>query len=622
LPMRRIVSSFLTLIFVSTALLAVSCGPDDGSEPETQLEYGFEERTPLACESSLILDALMKVCNYYAQCDRKEVCSRVTQELFTGTTLQSVSNPSATYWNEFGGRGALMSDAGICMLKELSKKKVTNEATAKLLNLFPVTVKQTLGFLHYDTAAKSMDGYQTVNVCLPMIGCFDARQQAFSAAIKRRSPAHPEGKSCGNFPVQDSYGMRITAEEKEQNLTAKIDDIKVSTPYGPIIVRPEFRYSGELKSRFFPITGDTYTSFDTEHHEVHFHDIYGRIPGVNISVAPKDTTPSGIPTDTGWMSQIGLGSRQANDNSPLWKRDPDAPRRPDFDLSQARSAEERNPVVKFEALATISYKPPLPKILTESPIFADLGVFAIPRVRAQYVTQFDVFFNEFTASLRDAGPALELSSAQMLTRAGAYAAFEIEAGLDLLIKFTSIIKRTLVDTHPRVKFVIAANEDKGHDELVGYASSGADPRSGTPPKLDTYASSGSGAQRSATDFVASCVATPEPDQPKPESSFIPGSADILEMTQFPCNICVAHGAESDSAASASAFSTLVHPSISPTAGPRDWSCNQYHSGCFDMCNYDPATGQLAVTKTAVQMSLRGGTPSGDTGYACGENPPR
>lgn len=601
----------LVLVLATCGILA--CETDTGSStaPDTTLEYGFPKNTGFACSNANILDALVKVCNYFASCSKTEICNRTTQELFAGVTLKSVTNPASTYWNEFGGRGEVIANASLCMLKELSKGSVTNEATAKLFEVFPVKVKQTLGFLHYDAIARRMDGYQTVSICLPLVGCFDAKEQTFGAVIKKRSPAHPLNQSCGNFPVKDAYALQVTAEESEQTLNAKVPDINISTPYGPIVVQPEFKYYSDLHAILFPLD-DTYAQYYPERNVMRIYDTYGRIPGTSTSVAPRRLTPAGAPYDTGWISQIGLGSRQPDPASELWARDPDYPFRPDFDLSKARSEKERKPVAGMEALAKITYTPPLPEVLNEAPLKTTLDLFVTPVVSARFASQFDIFFNEFTNSLMDVGNTLRISAIQMESRADANAAFAVEAGLNLNIKFTAFLTKTLVDTHPKTKFTIASNND-AQQKNVGNAQSGSDPRFDSTVQLQSYSSSASGAQNSPTPYVNDCVAQPVPDQPKPVATFTPGDPSILKHTQYPCNICVGHEAHTEGSTYVSKFSTLVTPTA---GGPKDWSCNEYHSGCFDMCSFNAETGSLTITKTAIQMGLRGMPRN----LACNEKP--
>lgn len=607
---------YLLVILMLPLILGFSCcDPEGGEEEETPLEYGFESRETYDCGESLILDAFLKVCNRYGECTKTESCARVTQELFAGTTLQAVSEPRSTYWNEFGGRGELMAESALCMLKQLANGGVTNEATARLFEVFPVTVKQKLGFLHFDPAGRLMDGYQTVSICLPIVGCFDAKESAFHAVLKQRSPAHPLGQSCGNFPVEDSFALQVTAEDMAQTLTVKIPDIRINTPYGPIYVKPRFDYYSDMHMILFPLTGHTYTRVDAEHQELHLHDVYGRIPGVNLSVTPKDVTPAGQPDNTGWMSHLALGSRQPDALSPQWLADPDHPVRPDFDLRLARNDLERKPVAGGKAEVLVTYRPPLPAALTEAPMKTDLEIMVRPTVRANFASQFDLFFNELTNSLRDSGNSLKMASALMLSNAEAHASFDIEAGIDIFMEFRSRYFTTkILDEKPRVRLVIASNGDVS-SALVGAASSQHDPRFSAEPLLDGFTTPSSGAQRSPTQYVKDCVAQPIPDQPKPVAEHTPGNADILEHTQFPCNICVGHEAQSEGNTYVQAYSTLVYPSAN--GGPTNWTCNQYHAGCFDMCEYDSVSGLLTVTRTAVGMGLRGQPRN----LACNENPP-
>lgn len=605
------------LVLLATALMFSACGPKDGEEPETPLEYGFEKTEEYACGESFILDALLDICNRYATCTKTvDRCWRVTQELFAGTTLRDVENAPATYWNSFGGRGELMAESSLCMLKELARNGgVKNQATARLFEIFPVSVKQKLGFLKYDPMARTMDGYQDVNICLPIVGCFTAKESTFHAELKQRSPARPRDLSCGNFPIEDSFALRMTAETSKLAINIKVPDININTPYGPIVVKPMIDYYSDLHAILFPILGETYANVDDEHQTIHLHDVYGRIPGVGLEVNPKDLTPSGAPLNTGWSSQLGLGGRQPNPNTPQWKKSED-PFRPDFDQQRARNDIERQPTIGAKAEVKVTYRPPLPAALTDGdPMTTIFEVMAKPLIRAHYSSQFNIFFNEFTSDLRDAGSSLLMSSALMASHASAYASFEIEAGIDLFIKFTSrFFTKEIVNIKPRVNLIIAQNGDKD-EKTVGAATTQYDPRFSPTPLLDGFTTNASGAQRNPTDYVKECVKRPEPEQPKPVAEFVPGNPDILEHTEFPCNICVGHEAVSEGNTFAEAYSTLVYPSVT---GPLNWTCNEYHAGCFDMCAFDPATNALTVTRTALTLGVRGMPRN----VACNENPPR
>jgi len=294
--------------------------------------------------------------------DVRSSCQTIEQELFAGTTFDLDGED----WTcGVGGRGAIMGEAALCMLRDLANPALaidpggplvghagtdvrTGTDVRAVINLgdpFGTSeIRQRLKFQSFDREQRTMTGYQDIKLCLPVLGCIDHEVQKFTARLVQ-SDAAPA--TCGDVALDQAHALVITAEDNEHELEFNFPDINVPTPIGPLTFEPVARFRTFLKDVLSPYQGET-THFRTHHtdepgcteqcrvpegapvpigsgYAAELMDVYGRSPGVAETIAGA--------TRTGWSSQYGLGGRNADSgvdrlepsDDPLWNPTTDRP---------------------------------------------------------------------------------------------------------------------------------------------------------------------------------------------------------------------------------------------------------------------------------------------------------
>ena len=645
-PMRRfeIMRSHLKKSLVAAALtLVAGCAVEIPSEDKatstesaSTLSQGGDEVVNKSCDDSLALDAAKLICKivgYDANlCTIKNYCRTHAKEVFTGATLRAPAawvSGQKVATNGFGAHGRKMAQAGLCILKHLQKGEIVTSPPG----LAHASVKQTIGFEHFDAASQEVRGYRRLTACLDVFGCIDSRAQEFTAKIVQS----PETTlSSGQMPEAAAYALAVTTDEYGETIDVKIPGIKVETPVGPIDVTPEFIVEEQSMMSHAPFDG-SFTAWSkdlaspdwTPTPIVAVLDLYGRDVGAKITAAP----PQG-PWKGGWDSQIGLGGRFADN---VWTPSPftQTPMRPDLDPTVPRSAQEKVAGIHLGASAHIEYGPLtlLPDFWTSNDFFSiKFKIYVTPKFDASYGGQLGMLFGEAatpTHSLTSypfRGGPQNLSQVFFENGAAAKTSISVDAGMDLSVVFHFFGKHTLIDIHPSFNVPVwsEGTSSKGASAHASIRTDGdpaiIDPVRPPPGNLGAQSNGPTFHPAPWVDeghfeelttmhnpedpnaFISACFATPAPDQKPATPAYSEGSpAGWTTGALFPCNICVGNDAVSQTdpntnvTKSVPAIVTSVMPSTTPN--PK-WTCTPARFGCMDMCSFDPATKKLVVVDSA------------------------
>lgn len=623
------------------------CFLDAGLEP---LEDGQQLYASTPCDTGtddllLVLDEICDLLQGSPCLSTSATCGRRAQEIFTGVSLfPSVTQPAS--WNHFGGRGEIMGQAGLCILKDLANGPHTNAAGVDI-GIGHVSIDQKVAFRAFDVGQQSVRLQQTLDFCVPVFGCLTGVGQEILVRLAASCPAHPVGRSCGSYPVRAAHALDVLANESARYLGLEAPVITVVTPYGPVNVRPQIQFWSKLGTVLSPFGTSAlkdqtpgpldYRVLDPVTDPfIDLYDWYGRIPGVLFS-----SQPWSISSNVGWDSQAGFGSRDARPWTSAWSpAGAPNPARPDHDLGSARSDGEKEANVHVRAEAEISYSPTeiLPSWLKGSGIDLSFKIWIEPKADAAVAGQLGVFASEgFRYRLDN-----DLDQyTQLVVRDGASAAgsFVVDAGMDLVAyvdlpsPFDDI---TLVDVHPDFSIPVTKGADDSRiDGTWREARAGSASQPSGPPAFDGPIRTFHGDVDGPT-FVAECLAEPVPEQPKDPPSFTPGDPDVLNRDLlFPCDICVGVGMHDidmcvpnpghglaectqgprchpalveagickDLSYHSTPSTAVLYPATTnPLPAGKHWECDGHHkSGCLDLCAFDQVTGALTVVKSAVDV---------------------
>ena len=596
--------------------------------------------------------------------NRSDTCTQVEPQLFTGVTLNSpsVGNPQ---WCELGGRGQIMGEAALCLLRDLAQPAQSpsqggpgitiDNPPISLGPLGNVQVTQRVGFLSFDVPSRVMRGYQDVSFCLPVFGCVSDVTQRFTASLIQGG----HGQHCGDYPIDTGHALDILADDNEHSLSTSISPIIIYTPYGPISVQPQFGFGTALKVVTSPY-GDPATVTSVRDFYTYapnstcgapralLSDLpQGAILGAGILVTAGGGQPPGVgdPLDggKGWDSQVALGGRDADPANPLWMFDPLTKTRPDLDQRQARKVDEKKFVGTASASLPIAYDPSklLPPALNSFPFHVELSLSVTPAVATDAASQFNLDMTE--GSFRrpvplppDCHELIDDSTRLLLqSRVESYAAFTITIEFKFFLEINlGLFSKTLIDIDTPITPVNISDKQPQDGPSAGATSSTAPPAS---PSYGTFTSFSSGAVDGA-QFVAACLTEPPPpEQPLPQPAYVPGDPNqLVPLVQYPCNVCVAYDAidrvcapkqgfppdqpcedikiacVDNSGQDGCAYQTLATPlpggtSVlfpAPQPSNKQWLCDSASKlGCYDLCTYDPSSQTpLVVVQSALDVN--------------------
>jgi PAN domain len=579
-----------------------------------------------------------------ASASKSYYCGRYKREIATGVTLAPPMTAAgkAPGWGQLGGRGDLMADAMLCLLKDIG-----NLPGGKLRLAAPVPVaigkvelKQTVGLSDFNPEMRTAKLYQVTRVCAPLLGCLDAQRQTFTATVRASAPAWPGGLRFGDYPIANAYAVELASDWGATTLNAKLPTITFLTPYGKVSAKPGFDYATNL----LPIDSP-YSFKGSSKHPFHYpsswgaaspilQDTYGRsgTPFILHVIAnlpqamtspPQDAAPGtifipqpvGALKPQGWVSQIGLGGRDGT-GTKAWK--PGAgvtlPERFDYDMTTSRSVFEAAPAANFVAKMPIRFEPPNPSSLLPGSLqgigSVELWIEVTPTFAADYAAQLSLLAREGVmvhACRPSSGEFAEtcgLTETALVAQANAAGHVKIDGRVYLKISIPFVddividepfdiagwdLSRTW-DPAPAV-----GNVQRAHD-VAAWAGSAAYASPGDVRWQGVRGFSGlkSGDIRQWTE---DCLKTqPKTVSTMPEEPHEPGKADDLKPDLLPCNICVTDKGKGK-------FAPFKLFGVQKAkAGLKSEACWVGREGCYDLCSWNKATSQWTqIEKSAGEV---------------------
>jgi hypothetical protein len=551
-------------------------------------------------------------------------CGTYTREIASGVTLGApfgaTSQPPT--WSYLGGRGDLMADSLLCLLKDIGDRpdgRIENRAAVPV-GIGKVELRQIVGLSKFDPAAKRAELFQVTKICAPLLGCLDAGRQNIVATVRASTPAWPSGMRAGDYGIANSYGVEIVTDWSAVKAGASLPPITVITPYGQVSAKPQFSYATNL----LPV--DSPYSYK-KGSQVQFHfpdalsvanetvqDTYGRsgVPFVlnvesHLPAPPPSLSPQTPGRPAGWSSQLGLGGRDGSPNAQIWNPSAGSvlPFRPDLDFGKARSELERLPAASFVAKAPVRFEPPNPKSLLPASVQSilsgvELWVEVTPAFLADYAAQFEIFSREARLTYGclprqgEFGRTCGVAEAALALQATASAHIQITGTVHLKLSFIGVGPFSPPDINVTKSFTVPLpspdrawdpdhieNVQEAHQSSRGaWAIHAADKVGGTlwqGVKGLSGATSGNIPQ-----WTNACLATPpKHPAPIPAPSHEPGTGDDLMPELLPCNICVADIRQTQY----NPFLVFEVKNRKPglPASVCEW---QENAGCYDLCSWN------------------------------------
>jgi hypothetical protein len=544
-------------------------------------------------------------------------CGRYTREIAAGVTLGAPTGVAgqAPKWSFLGGRGDLMADSLLCLLKDIGDRpegRIENRAAVPV-GIGKVELRQIVGLSKFDAAQKHAELFQITKICAPLLGCLDAGRQTIVATVRASTPAWPSGMKAGDYGIANSYALEIGTEWSATKVAASLPPITVITPYGQVSAKPAFDYATTLLPVDTPFSYRRSLQVEFDYPGLNaasaqtVQDSYGRsgIPFVlNVESHLPVKQPDVTPRAEGWSSQLGLGGRDGAADAQIWNPPAAAnfPIRPDFDFGKARSQLERLPAAHFTAKAPVRFEPLDPKSLIPEPAksivsSAELWVEVTPAFLADYAAQFSLLSREGrlsnTCGHKEFGSTCGVAESAIGLQATAHGQIQITGTVHLALTFDIPGPFDPPDVNaaksftlplpspgrawdpPRIGDVKSAHQSS----RVGWAM---DVAAAPATTLWQGAKTLSGA--TATDlrqWTQMCLATPpKHPTPPPPPSHEPGSGNLTPQL-LPCNVCVADARQS-------AYKPFVlfevknrKPGLEPSVC--EW---QENAGCYDLCSWN------------------------------------
>jgi hypothetical protein len=568
-------------------------------------------------------------------------CGSYTREIASGVTLGApFGGASPPAWGYLGGRGDLMADSLLCLLKDIGDRpggRIENRAAVPV-GIGKVELRQIVGLSKFDPAAKRAELFQVTKICAPLLGCLDAGRQNIVATVRSSAPAWPAGMKAGDYGVANSYSLEIVTDWSATRVGASLPPITIITPYGQVSAKPAFTYATSLLPIDTPFTFKKGSSVEFDFPQSHqlttpiVQDTYGRsgVPFiVNVSSHLPPAPPGGTPPPSGWSSQLGLGGRDGAFNAQIWSPPAAslAPLRPDFDFGRARSSLERLPAAAFTAKAPVRFEPPDPMSLLPGSITSivapggvKLWVEVTPSFLSDYAAQFAMMSRE--AKLLNGCRATEfgrtcgLAESAVGLQATANAQIQITGTVHISIDFISAPFMP-DDINIEKKFTIPlpspgrewdpahiGNVKEAHQSSdVGWAMHATERVDGAALWQGVKALSGA-TSGDLGQWTQSCLASP-PKNPAqiPPPSHEPDDGKGLIPDLLPCNICVADIRQTKY----DPFLIFEVKNRKPgvPASVCEW---QENAGCYDLCSWNGSSWNRVEQSASQILGAKCATP--------------
>jgi hypothetical protein len=589
------------------------------------------------CESSaytslgFVCDIVNKIPGGSGLCEKTaNTCFNGNQEVFTGLNIELASPTNIKNWTGFGAMGELYQAATVCMLRDIRSSPLTSSASASLV-LGKATINQEVGFLSFNKDSRTYSGFQHAKICAPVVGCMDAFTQQFTL-VPVVTDLKLSTSKVGEYQIYGSYALDYQTEGLNQGLNITLPALDVITPYGKFSAKPKFAISRGVGGVLAPYNSGNYLStLASPLGKGKMEDLYGRNPGTKSCQVPPSHSVNGVSvwdnSIKGWISQIALGSRDANLKNPIWTPPTTEkfPIRPDLDTNVSRSTAEKTPNAYMGANVKVVYSPTdlIPDWIRDSGyINFSFDIFAQPTIDTTFASQFHLIETE-TAKLfppyTDYRPAKleQFKNFKAFNSTSAAARFALEAGLDLNIHLHvpllfGSIDEDLVDIHPRTTVLEKIDSQNSGPAKIIEASSQGSKVLATKNLFQTYNTSlGS---FDGVKHIQECLAKPTADGLlPPPPTYEPGNpGDLIKVIEYPCNICVGMNDKTftnkdGKSETIKGFLLNLFPADESTrpASSR-WKCDLVaESGCYDMCKFNPITKELTVVETALEMKAKG-----------------
>lgn len=688
--MRYYTNHLMIALLIAAAIAAGGCGTGAGSSANQNQNVGVDPNpvippndpnqeklnsgklvtgTPKEdCDNSFVLDAVNELCEIFKLASddpSKEACINQTsscndygRQIYTGSVLgPGQKGPVFSQWNARGGSGALMADAAVCTLRELSPKvsgggPLLSEASLNI-GIGDVKVRQEVGYLDFDRIYGKFKGYRKLRIELPVVGKFDAVTQNIEVGrvFYPTGSLYNEIPKAGDYPLLSAYGLNLSTEEKNKSIDINPGSFDVTTPIGIFEVSPHFEYQSNTVVADTPFgTESTYIflpndAWDNSPAAIKLYDLYGLFPGINNNAAPLPGTIDYKALRTGWTSQIGFGSRGTLDDD-LWTPPSSGFfSRPDYDPTgllkfqsyESRSTEENLPSVYAAASAAIKYPDDpsemLPGWVVGLPgLDWDAYIQVTPTIKAGATGQFGLVVSEGTDNNHDskefgAHPESRTSALGIYSGSEVNASFEVLAELKLYVSADfgwPIDRIDLININPKFPIPIAGGTPSSSNVELAAAYSTSDNTPDLPETLDHF-NTFKGTKK-PVEFINLCYAKETevpPEKPpctKEEGKDLPPECktekgDVTELFEYlPCNICLYTDAVINS--KTGEIKEPVHQEIlspvNPTP-PAVWHCDaKVKSGCMDLCKLNKETGVFSVVKNPSQIA--DSIPTSDPDY--------
>lgn len=554
--------------------------------------------------------------------DMNAWCGRFKREIATGVTLAPPQVPPGVpaKWGLLGGRGKLMAEATMCLLKDIGEKPdgpLVNRASSTVAGR-DVEIEQTVGLIHFYPAARTAKLYQNVRIHAPLIGWLDAQRQTFDVTVRESLPAWPSGYKLHDYPIAGSYAVELDAEWSQTKLGVTLPPLPIVTPYGTVTAEPYLDYAARLLPVDTPFAykGSAKHEFRypqrAEKPMVLLQDHYGR-SGVPFTLNAIANLPSNL-SPGGWASQVGLGARDGGLNAKPWSPKQKPPVREDLNATSARSTLEVTPTVSFDAGVPIKYTPPNPTALFPALAgVADLEVEVVvnPSFKANFASQFGVLVRE--GMLTSACGSAEVASHCGFTEAALVSEVNSQGriGIDgyVRVKVDLFVNPPFVDDFEvkRSFAAITLDEDRDWNPMQVGATDVAAAHSkfawaghaavGAPDKPIWQGARGYSGMSvgDLSSWTQACFKTKKELPPPPEPTHDPGDAGDLTPDWLPCNLCVA--TDKPFALGKAYVVQKYKPGLKPSACK-----SQMNTGCYDLCSWNKKTGAwIQVEKTGAEL---------------------
>lgn len=555
-----------TIRAVLVTLLVLGAGAPAGAEPFCSRGKDATCANSNCDAGGFALDVVDKLCSLAVGSGCLDICaccrtgSRAPEnDLFSGVTLGPPSGGGTPFWCRSGGRGQLMGEAAVCLLRDIGRADVGSESRLNI-GIGDARIRQKLGLLSFAPADRRLEGFHGVDICVPVFGCVDNLTQKFTADLGA-TPVPFGTPDCGDYPLESAYGLLMRTDDVEHALDVEIKDlIQIPTPYGETTISPKFFYTTATKTvtmpwgspaQALPGRGESVPGFTEK-----LLDVLDPLGGVPLSI--------GRPEGGGWNSQLALGGRAVDPMAMLFPgqlpgslgglKDNDL--RPDR-LSNGVPRNEDEKARVAEGGAEIEVRHDLLGILPKEvrdlidaiPFLSipKFEVFVTPGVRASFASQFRLELNEIDFQnipgprANDLGPTP--TSVLLETGTNAEGEARIDTGLNLHLRFripllfTTIQKTVRIE--PRFPIPLADSSDSSPwDGPIAEAATEITPED--PVDFTRFRPfSAGGADVDGVAFIEQCLSEPPPPvQEVPQPVWTPGDPNpLIERIQWPCNVC-------------------------------------------------------------------------------------